>query len=63
MLDESGKVVWVNDKFSAITESSKRKLMKLNIVQVFEEVNEENLPYEEDVTEGEIAFNGREYRY
>lgn len=63
LLDESGKVVWVNDKFSAITESSKRKLMKLNIVQVFEEVNEENLPYEEDVTEGEIAFNGREYRY
>lgn len=63
LLDESGNVVWVNDKFSAITESSKRKLMKLNIVQVFEEVNEENLPYEEDVTEGEIAFNGREYRY
>ena len=58
LLDESGKVVWVNDKFSAITESSKRKLMKLNIVQVFEEVYEENLPYEEDVTEGEIAFNG-----
>ena len=63
LLDESGKVVWVNDEFSAITESSKRRLMKLNIVQVFEEVNEENLPYEEDVTEGEIAFNGKEYRY
>ncbi len=63
LLDESGKVVWVNDEFSAITETSKRKLMKLNIVQVFEEVTEENLPYEEDVTEGEIAFSGREYRY
>lgn len=63
LLDESGKVVWVNDEFSSITESSKRKLMKLNIVQVFEEVTEESLPYDEDVTEGEIAFNGREYRY
>ena len=63
MLDEDGKVVWVNDEFSGITETSKRKLMKLNIVQVFEEVTEESLPYQEDVTEGEIAFNGREYRY
>ena len=63
LLDEDGKVVWVNDEFSGITETSKRKLMKLNIVQVFEEVTEESLPYQEDVTEGEIAFNGREYRY
>lgn len=45
------KVVWVNDEFSGITETSKRKLMKLNIVQVFEEVTEESLPYQEDVTE------------
>ncbi len=63
LLDEDGKVVWVNDEFSGITETSKRKLMKLNIVQVFEEVTEESLPYKEAVTEGEIAFNGREYRY
>lgn len=63
LLDEDGKVVWVNDEFSGITETSKRKLMKLNIVQVFEEVTEESLPYQEEVTEGEIAFNGREYRY
>lgn len=63
LLDEDGKVVWVNDEFSGITETSKRKLMKLNIVQVFEEVTEESLPYQEDVTEGEIAFNGRQYRY
>lgn len=63
LLDESGKIVWVNDEFSVITETSKRKLMKLSIVQVFEEVTEENIPYEEDVTEGEIAFNGKEYRY
>lgn len=63
LLDEDGKVVWVNDEFSGITETSKRKLMKLNIVQVFEEVTEESLPYQEAVTEGEIAFNGREYRY
>lgn len=42
LLDEDGKVVWVNDEFSGITETSKRKLMKLNIVQVFEEVTEES---------------------
>lgn len=63
LLDEDGKVVWVNDEFSSITDTSKRKLMKLNIVQVFEEVTEESLPYEENVTEGEISFGGREYRY
>lgn len=63
LLDEDGKVVWVNDEFSRITENSKRKLMKLNIVQVFEEVTEESLPYQENVTEGEIAFSGRQYRY
>lgn len=63
LLDEDGKVVWVNDEFSRITETSKRKLMKLNIVQVFEEVTEESLPYQENVTEGEIAFSGRQYRY
>lgn len=63
LLDEDGKVVWVNDEFSHITETSKRKLMKLNIVQVFEEVTEESLPYQENVTEGEIAFSGRQYRY
>lgn len=63
LLDEDGKVVWVNDEFSRITETSKRKLMKLNIVQVFEEVTEESLPYQENVTEGEIAFSGCQYRY
>lgn len=63
LLDEDGKVVWVNDEFSRITETSKRKLMKLNIVQVFEEVTEESLPYQENVTEGEIAFSGHQYRY
>lgn len=64
LLGEDGKIVWVNDEFSAITETSKRKLMKLNIVQVFEEVTDESLPYEDEtLTEGEIAFNGREYRY
>ena len=63
LLDEDGKVVWVNDEFSGITETSKRKLMKLNITQVFEEVTDESLPYQEDVTEGEIAFNGHQYRY
>ncbi len=63
LLDEDGKLVWVNDEFSSITDTSKRKLMKLNIVQVFEEVTEESLPYEENVTEGEISFGGRKYRY
>lgn len=63
LLDEDGKLVWVNDEFSSITDTSKRKLMKLNIVQVFEEVMEESLPYEENVTEGEISFCGRKYRY
>ncbi|MDD6404340.1 MAG: DHH family phosphoesterase [Clostridiales bacterium] len=63
LLDEDGKLVWVNDEFSSITDTSKRKLMKLNIVQVFEEVTEESLPYEENVTEGEISFCGRKYRY
>ncbi len=63
LLDEDGKLVWVNDEFSSITDTSKRKLMKLNIVQVFEEVTEESFPYEENVTEGEISFCGRKYRY
>ena len=56
LLDEDGKVVWV--RFNELIETWDK-----GIVQVFEEVTEESLPYQEDVTEGEIAFNGREYRY
>lgn len=63
LLGEDGKIVWVNDELSKITETSKRRLMKLNIVQVFEEVTEETIPSDENVVDGDIAFNSREYHF
>ena len=63
LLSEDGDIMWVNDELSAITETSKRKLMKLNITQVFEEITDECIPYEEDIHRGDIAFNSRQYTY
>ena len=63
LLSEDGDIMWVNDELSSITETSKRKLMKLNITQVFEEVTDECIPYEEEIHRGDIAFNSRQYIY
>ena len=36
ILDKTGRLAWVNDEFAHITNTSKRKLMRLTAMQVFE---------------------------
>jgi c-di-AMP phosphodiesterase-like protein len=63
LLGEDGRIAWVNDEFSAVLDTSKRRLMKLNIEQVFEEVDCVDFPEDAETVNGELEFNGREYRY
>jgi c-di-AMP phosphodiesterase-like protein len=63
LLGEDGRIAWVNDEFSAVLDTSKRRLMKLNIEQVFEEVDCVDFPEAAETVNGELEFNGREYRY
>ncbi len=62
LLDKTGKIVWVNDEFARITESSKRKLMKLTAMQVFEDITPEMIPEDDTVVNGNIVYGDRDYK-
>ncbi len=62
LLDKSGKIVWVNDEFARITETSKRKLMKLTAMQVFEDITPEMIPDDGTVINGNIVYGERDYK-
>ena len=44
ILDKTGRLAWVNDEFAHITNTSKRKLMRLTAMQVFEGLTHEMIP-------------------
>ena len=44
ILDKTGRLAWVNDEFAHITNTSKRKLMRLTAMQVFEGLPHEMIP-------------------
>ena len=48
ILDKTGRLAWVNDEFAHITNTSKRKLMRLTAMQVFEGLTHEMIPGECD---------------
>ncbi len=62
LLDKTGKIVWVNDEFARITDSSKRKLMKLTAMQVFEDITPEMIPEDDTVINGNIVYGDRDYK-
>lgn len=62
ILDKSGRIAWVNDEFARITNSSKRKLMRLTAMQVFDGITHEMIPVTEGVINADIEYNDREYR-
>lgn len=62
LLDKTGRLVWVNDEFARITESSKRKLMKLTAMQVFEDITPEMIPEDDTVINGNIVYGDRDYK-
>lgn len=62
LLDKTGRIVWVNDEFARITESSKRKLMKLTAMQVFEDITPEMIPEDDTVINGNIVYGDRDYK-
>jgi c-di-AMP phosphodiesterase-like protein len=61
ILDKNGKIAWVNDEFSKITETSKRKLMRMTVMQVFEGITHEMIPEELGAVNAGIVYKGREY--
>lgn len=62
LLDKTGRIVWVNDEFAKITETSKRKLMKLTAMQVFEDITPEMIPDDDTVINGNIVYGERDYK-
>lgn len=63
ILDKTGRIAWVNDEFAHITNTSKRKLMRLTAMQVFEGLTHEMIPGEGDQpVHADIEYDGREYR-
>lgn len=64
LMDKGNKFVWVNDEFSRITGTSKRKLMRMTAGQLFElgtfDLLDEN--EEKDVLNSDIEYNDREYK-
>lgn len=63
ILDKTGRLAWVNDEFAHITNTSKRKLMRLTAMQVFEGLTHEMIPAEgEDTVHADIEYNEREYK-
>lgn len=62
LLERTGKIIWVNDEFSKITGTSKRKLMKLTAMQVFEDITPEMIPDNDMVVHGDISYADRDYR-
>lgn len=62
LLDKSGRIAWANDEFAHITNSSKRKLMRLTAMQVFEGLTHEMIPSDGEIVHADIEYNDREYR-
>jgi len=63
ILDKTGRIAWVNDEFAHITNTSKRKLMRLTAMQVFEGLTHEMIPGEgNEPVHADIEYDGREYR-
>ncbi len=62
ILDKSGRIAWVNDEFARITKSSKRKLMRLTAMQVFDGITHEMIPADGEVVNADIEYNDREYK-
>jgi c-di-AMP phosphodiesterase-like protein len=61
LLEDTGRFAWVNDEFSRITETSKRKLMRMTVMQVFEGITYEMIPEEAGTETAEISYADREY--
>lgn len=63
ILDKTGRLAWVNDEFAHITNTSKRKLMRLTAMQVFEGLPHEMIPGEcDEPVHADIEYDGKEYR-
>lgn len=62
ILDKSGRIAWVNDEFAKITKSSKRKLMRLTAMQVFDGITHEMIPADGEVVNADIEYDEREYK-
>lgn len=62
LVERSGRIVWVNDAFAAITESSKRKLMRMTVMQVFDGITKEMICSADGVVNADINFADREYK-
>lgn len=63
ILDKTGRIAWANDEFAHITNTSKRKLMRLTAMQVFEGLTHEMIPGDGDEpVHADIEYDGREYR-
>lgn len=62
LTDQTGKLVWANNSFVALTETAKRKLLRMNIMQVFEGITKEMIPENDGVVHMDIVYGEKEYR-
>lgn len=60
ILDKTGRIAWANDEFAHITNTSKRKLMRLTAMQVFEGLTHEMIPGEcDEPVHADIEYDGK----
>lgn len=59
LLDESGKLIWLNKAFEKIVE--KDVVYMKSITTIFPEINKDKLPQSEENTEYKLTFNDKDY--
>ena len=60
LLDPDGKLLWVNEEFTAVT--GKEKTYHKSITTIFPEIHVEKLPTDDQAVETDLVLNGRDYR-
>lgn len=59
LLDETGKIIWMNKAFEQLVE--KDKTYRKSISTIFPELGKDKLPISEENTEYDLSFDGKDY--
>lgn len=60
LLDESGKIIWMNRAFEKL--GDKERFMKKNLVAIFPQVKKEEFPGEDETKEKEVSYEDKDYQ-
>ena len=61
LMDETGKVIWMNTEFEKLVEDREQVYMK-SVTTLFSEINRDKLPAEADMVEYPLSYADRDYK-